>query len=531
MSDTPETPPGAAPATDTPVPQRWPRFTERNPRRRMAALLGVSVASTIQMVDPSLNAAALPKAAEALGMSSGEVTLAASLATLLLAASMLGTGALGDLRGRRPVLLLGAAGTVIGCLITAFATGPLLFVIGRAITGIATAAAFGMALAIIPLLFRREELPKAFGIWLGIQGIMICFASLGGGWLITAFGWRLGFCVVPLLGACATLWAFLTVPDSKAEKARRFDVVGVALAAVALICLIQGFAQVGRYGWGSPVTLGLLTGALLLFAAFAVWERRTPEPAFPLTLFSVRPFLAAVIVGIAFNLGNAAVTMQYPMILQQTLGQNAFTASFVLAMFGAGSIGGAFGAGAVQTRFGIPDRVMFVSGLSVIAAGLLTMVVTTETTPVWVFVVTATVIGFGVTWSQNPQSAVMMRYAPPSMVGSVGAVKPAVGQMGMGLGLGGLIPVVNSLTAASDGTPQQAQANGFGLGMALVAGILVLAAVPIWVMMRPRPSGDTTASGTGTGPRADRRTDTDSASGSGAAQDVPLPTPAAAARP
>lgn len=262
--------------------------------------------------------------------------------------------------------------------------------------------------------------------------------------------------------------------------------MGVLLAALALICLIEGFSQVGSHGWLSPVTLGLVAAAVVLFGLFAVWERRVDEPAFPMELFASRPFVAAIVVGVVFNLGNAAVTMQYPLMGQQTLGKSAFVSSIVIAMFGVGSIGGAFGAGAFQTRRGVSDRVMFVSGLGFIAAGLLIMALTTEHTPLWLFLTTSTVIGFGVTWAQNPQSAVMMRSAPPSMVGSVGAVKPAAGQMGMGLGLGGLIPVVSSFTAASSGTPPHAAARGFGLGMRLVAVLLLVAALAIWRMMRPQ---------------------------------------------
>lgn len=478
--------PGPGTRTDTPAPQDWSPRMLRNPNRRRAALLGVSAVSTMQMVDPSLNSTALPKAAAGLGMSTGTMTLAASIATLLLAASMLGTGSLGDLRGRRKVLLCGSFATVIGCLVTAFAPNAEIFVAGRVITGIATAAAFGMSLAIIPLIFHPHELPKAFGTWLGIQGTLIVVACLGGGGLVTHFGWRIGYLVVPVIGLIATVWAFLTVPDSRAAKARRFDTVGVLLAALALICLIEAFSQVGDHGWVSVVTLGLMAAALVLFGLFAWWERRVAEPAFPMELFSVRPFVAAIVVGILFNLGNAAVTMQYPLMVQKTLGSSAFVSSAVIAMFGAGSIAGAFGAGAFQTSRGVSDRTMFVSGLGFIAVALLAMGFTTENTPLWLFFATAAVIGFGVAWAQNPQSAVMMRSAPAAMVGSVGAVKPAVGQMGMGLGLGGLIPVVNSFTAASSGSPAHAAGRGFGLGMVLVAVLLVLGAAVIWRMMRPQ---------------------------------------------
>lgn len=194
---------GPAVPTDPPVPQIWSPRMLRNPRRRQAALLGVSTVSTIQMVDPSLNSTALPRAASGLGMSSGTMTLATGIATLLLAASMLGTGSLGDLRGRRKVLLWGVSATVVGCLVTALAANDAVFLVGRVITGIGTAAAFGMSLAIIPLLFHSHELPRAFGSWLGVQGIMIVVACVGGGGLVTHFGWRIGYFVVPVIGVIA----------------------------------------------------------------------------------------------------------------------------------------------------------------------------------------------------------------------------------------------------------------------------------------------------------------------------------------
>src|SRR5690606_6181955 len=116
----------------------------------------LTAASCLQVVDPTANNIAIVGAGTDLGMSGSQRAFAASIGTLALAAFILTTGSLGDRLGRRKVMLAGLVVAAAGGVITAIAPTTVLFMAGRAITGIGIAAAFGLSFALL-----REVLPNS----------------------------------------------------------------------------------------------------------------------------------------------------------------------------------------------------------------------------------------------------------------------------------------------------------------------------------------------------------------------------------
>ncbi|MDA3642730.1 MFS transporter [Saccharopolyspora indica] len=472
---------------ETPVAQRWPAAVAGHHHRRAYALVGLSLLSALQVLDPTLNSLALPEVAGELGMDPSVRAFASSVGTLLLAAAMLGIGILGDLRGRRRVLLAGTLGMAVGGVVCAAAPVAGVYVLGRVVMGVSTAASFGMSLAILPTLFRPEELPRVFGAWLGVQSAISVFGTIGSGALQAALGWRATCLIIPVLAVVFAAFGALAVPESRAAHPRRFDVVGVVLAAVALICLMGGFTLAGELGWGNPVVLGGLLLAVVLLAAFAVWEARSAEPGFPIRLFAVPAFTAACVVGIVFNFANGVIAMQLPTVLESVLGRSAFVVSIALTVMSVGMLFGTLAAGEAQKRFRLSARTIFTSGLLTIALGVLLLGLVRTTTGSWYFAACAFIVGFGIMWAQNSESAVVMSAAPKEMVGSVGAVKPAVGQFGMGLGLGVVVPIVVGVLRSSGATGREGIIAGFTEVMLFIGGFIVLCAVGVHLLMARQP--------------------------------------------
>lgn len=472
-------------STDTPVPQRWPRAVAGNRHRRGLALVALSLLSALQVLDPTVNSLALPEVSAELGMSPGATSFASSIGTLLLAATMLGIGILGDLRGRRRVLLLGVLGMILGGTICAAAPSGAMFILGRAVMGISTAATFGMSLAILPALFRPDELPRTFGVWLGVQSGISLLGTLGGGVLQSTLSWRACCLIIPVLALVFVSFGAVTVPESRAAHQRQFDTVGVLTSAVGLLCLMGGFTFASDLGWSNPFVLAALVLAVVLLVFFGTWEANRRDPGFPVRLFAVPAFAAACIVGIAFNFGNGVLAVQLPNILESSLGRSAFVGSLVMAAMSVGMLLGTLGAGEAQKRWQVSARAIFTSGLLVIAVGIGLLVLIGPSTGSWYFAVAAFLVGFGIMWAQNSESAVVMSASPKEMVGSVGAVKPAVGQFGMGLGMGIIGPIVSGLTRSSPAgaAGTQATLESFSLVMGFVSGFIALCAVSVHVLM------------------------------------------------
>ena len=464
----------------TPVSQNWPArsLTYRDPR--LLALIFVTLVSTVQGIDPSLHGVAMPNVTTEFGLDRAISSFIRSIGTIVLAASMLGVGITGDLIGRKKVLVMGAFGMAIATTINAFAPNALIFGAGRVLMGITTAMSFAMCLAFVPALYTREELPKAFSIWLAIQSAAVVVAMLAGGAIFDIAGWRGTYLVTAGLSAIFGVLAVMYVPENKAQSSRKFDTLGVLLAATGLISLVYSLGQAATRGWSSPVVLGGTALALVVLTTFAVYESRLKDPGFPVTLFKIPAFAAACIVGVLFNFANASLIGQAPALLKAAgmPATSGLVISLLSGLLGVGCFFGAVISGWAQSKFKFSPRTMFVSGILVLAAGLLSQYLITVDNRIVIIAVGMLLVGFGIMWTQNPQSAVIMGSAPKEMVGAVGSVKPAVGQLGMGLGFGVSMPIATIFM-----TGGVFDVNSYRLGMMAEGFVFLVFAVLVYALL------------------------------------------------
>lgn len=484
--ETPTIPPRAAahkpamPPIQTPTEQAWPTHRLRARKPVMAAMICIALVGGMQGVDPSLHSVAMPAAAKALAMDPSLAAFLKSIGTIVLAASMLGVGIIGDRHGRKKILVAGILLMGVAALITAAAPTPLIFGAGRVLMGVATAMSFAMCLALIPTLFEKKDLPKAFGLFFGAGATLIVIATSVSGTLQGAFGWRATYISTAVLCIALTFAAIRLLPENQTSAQRKFDTVGVILAAVGLIALVYSIGQASTRGWGSPLVVGGIFLALIVLAGFAIWERRIDSPAFPVDLFKKPAFAAACLAGVLFNWADASLLGQYP-ALALPAGVPASAVSMVVAIMYIGMICGAPLAGIAQKRFGATNRTMFTSGLLLCALGLASQILMQDPHNIWLPATGLFIVGFAVMWMQNPQSAIIMGSAPAEQLGAVGAVKPAVGQFGFGLGFALAGPM--STIFMQDGVMT---AHAYGMGLAVQSIIFVVAAALIFMLLTPR---------------------------------------------
>lgn len=468
------------PQIQTPTEQAWPAHRLRARKPVMAAMICIALVGGMQGVDPALHSVAMPAAAKALGMDPALASFLKSIGTIVLAASMLGVGIIGDRHGRKKVLVAGILLMGVAALLTAVAPTPLVFGAGRVLMGISTAMSFAMCLALIPTLFEKKDLPKAFGLFFGAGATLIVIATSLSGSIQGAFGWRATYISTAVLCLALTFAAIRLLPENHTTAQRKFDAVGVVLAAAGLIALVYSIGQASTRGWGSPLVIGGIFLALVILGGFAFWERRIESPAFPVDLFKKPAFAAACLAGVLFNWADASMLGQYP-ALALPAGVPASAVSVVVAIMYIGMICGAPMAGIAQKRFGATNRTMFTSGLLLCAAGLASQLFMTDPHNITLPAAGLFIVGFAVMWMQNPQSAVIMGSAPADQLGAVGAVKPAVGQFGFGLGFALAGPM--STIFMHDGVMT---AHAYGMGLAVQSAFFVIAAVLIFLLLTPR---------------------------------------------
>ncbi len=433
-----------------------------------SALLALVGASLPMNLDPAIHNIAVVAAGNTLHMTGAERSLAASIGTLCIAASIMATGSLGDRIGRKRVMLFGLLVTLAGGLVTALASNATLFVLGRALSGVGFAASFGLSFALLRAVAPEPEvLARAVAKWLALQTLGIVVLCVLGGYL-AGVSWRAAYLLGPLVGVVALVWCLKVVPEAKDPAAGRLDVLGLVLVAIGLVSALYAVSNAASAGWGSAKVLVPMTVGLLGLAGFAWWEWRCERPAFPIRSFADPELLAGAVSGIGFNIGNAVVAIQLSLLWQYVYRYTPFEVSLGQLPFIAACIVAASWAGSLVAR-GVAMRLMIPGGLVAMAAALAAMAFAGEKTPYLVFVVPLVAAGIGMMLTQAPAANVFVAKPPPALVGAIGSSRTAFGQFGFALGLalsssliyGMFSPLLRQRLDHAGATPgEQAQAIG-----------------------------------------------------------------------
>jgi MFS family permease len=257
----------------------------------------------------------IPSLPGILGVDAADASWVITVTLLAAAVIMPVSGRLGDLYGKRLVLLVSIAVLVVGSVVCALASDLLPMVVGRGLQG--------SAMGIIPLgiSIMRDILPAdRVG-----SAIAMMSATLGVGGAIglpvsaviaQTSSWRVLFWLVAGLGAACLALLWVVVPDSSVRADGRFDGLGAVGLAAGLVCLLLAITKGGSWGWGSPTTLVLFASAVVVFGVWGVYQLRVRYPLVDLRVSARRPVLftntASVLVG--FSMFSSPLVL--PQLLQ-----------------------------------------------------------------------------------------------------------------------------------------------------------------------------------------------------------------------
>lgn len=395
------------------------------------ALVALTAASCLQVVDPTANNIAVVGASVDLGMSGAGRAFAASVGTLALAASILTTGALGDRLGRRKVMLAGLLIAIVGGVITAIAPTTAIFILGRAVTGIGIAASFGLSFALLREVLPNQ-IPKAVAFWLAGQTAAALVLGVVAGWM-AGFGWRYGYLAVPIVAVIAFLMCMRGLPEARASDTGPFDYVGLTAVAVALVGLIYGLSNAATYGWGSAQVLVPAILGLVCLAAFIWWEWRIERPAFPVKLFKDPELSGSIAVGFSFNMWQAVVMIQLSMLWQYVYRYQPIKVSLGQLPMNLAMVVGASVAGWLLSK-GIRASHNLIVGHVLLIGTMVMFGFSTTTSPYIFFAIPMIVGGFARMLNETTMGQFFVSKPPPALTGAMASSKTAIGQTSFALG-------------------------------------------------------------------------------------------------
>ena len=392
-------------------------------------ILAAGLGDVASAVDPTILSTNMASVRIGMDLSISAASFVTGLATLTLAASVLGAGTLGDLYGKKRMYAYGLLGSIIFGLLAAAAPNSAVLIVARAGIGIAFAFLVGLSLAIVNEVFAPERRKNAIALFLTVAFAIAAPLPAFGAWLAGHLGWRTCFLLAPAISALSLIITVKYVPETPRSH-RKLDLLGLTLVAVALLGVVYGISEL-QNGFTTFHLIPILVG-LLAVIGFLLWELHTPQPALDLRILRSKSFSTAVLAGITWDFLTGGSTIVFAFYLVTIRGQSPEILGLLFLPAIALQALAAAGSGRAMVRFG--ERTVLLAGLIVLLAGLLLLTQLHENTPILVLFIAVVLNFMGSAIIQTPQSTIMMASAPAELGGAVSGVKAALGQAAYSLG-------------------------------------------------------------------------------------------------
>lgn len=424
-------------------------------------------------MDSTIVHVALPAIGRDLGASVSGLQWAIDGYTVVLASFLILGGSIADRLGRRRVFQVGLTVFTAGSVLCSFAPTIEVLVACRVLQALGGAMLNPVAMSIIVnVVTDPTERARAIGVWGSVHGVSMALGPLVGGALVESVGWRAIFWVNLPIGVLAIALTRRVVPESRAERPRRYDPVGQVLIVLALATLTSALIEGRALGWRSAPIAGGFGIALAALAALVAYERRRADPLIDLRFFRSVPFTAATVVAVvSFAVFSGGLFLS-SLYLQESRGLGPRDAGLCLvpiavALIVSSPLSGRW-VGAGHTR-----RALLSAGGAFAAAGLL-LVGLGVATPLAQVVGALMLFGAGVGLVNAPITSSAVSGMPRAQAGVASALAATSRQVGATVG----VALSGSLASASAASPAFA-ASTRGFWWIAVAGGVAIAALGI----------------------------------------------------
>ncbi|MBT2491713.1 MFS transporter [Streptomyces sp. ISL-96] len=419
-------------------------------RRRWFALAIVMTAAFMDLVDVTIVNIAIPSIQQDLGADFGAIQWITAGYALAFAAGLITGGRLGDIYGRKRLFLIGITGFTLASALCGFAPNPEILVASRILQGAMAALMVPQVLSIVHATFPAHERGKVFGLFGAVVGLGAVSGPMLGAllteWNLFGLGWRPIFLINLPVGIAGLILGIRFISESKAPKALRLDLVGVALATLGLLMLIYPLTRGEELDWPLWGHLSMIASPAV-FALFIAYERyktrKDGSPLVELSLFKVKSFAAGIAVQLTFGVALGIFFLVWTLYMQVGLGWSALRAGTTGIPFSiAVSLAAGLSVQKLVPRFG---RKVLQAGALTMVAGLLLYIWEADrygtAIQSWQMALPLIVMGLGMGLIVAPLTDAVLADVPREHAGSASGLINTMGQMGNALGLG-LVSVV-----------------------------------------------------------------------------------------
>lgn len=420
--------------------------------------------------------------------SSREDTAWVVTSTLLAAAIITPiSGRLGDMYGKRRIVLVLLAVLVLGSVIAALSPGIVGIIVGRTLQG-AVVGVVPLGISILRDVLHENRVDTAIALisaTLGVGGALGLPISA----LITERAdWHMLFWLAAGMGVVVFVLVLWIVPVSVLRTAGRFDFVGAAGLSIGLLGILLAVSRGGEWGWTSPGVLVLGVGGLVVLVAWAWFELRIPEPLLDLRVAARRPVLLTNIASVAMGFSLFASNVVYPQMLELPVATGGFGLSLLaasLVVMPAGIVMMVLSpfSGRLARTVG-PKLLLVLGAISLILAYGFTLLFSSE---VWHLVAANFLIGAGIGFGYAAMPMLIMRSVPQSETGASNGLNALFRSLGTSTAAAVIGTVLATFTVDAGGEPVPSS-TAFQLSFVLggVAAVMALV-VALFIPRRHSP--------------------------------------------
>ena len=454
---------------------------------------GVLAATCISTLVVNANTSAvsilLPAISDDTGMSVTTLQWAVTGYSLVGAAVIITSGALGDVFGRKRVFQFGLLLFVVSCVLIALADTGGLVILGRLIQGAAGATILACGLSLLTVAYSGQEQVRSVTLWGAAAAVGAAAGPLLGGLLVDLASWQGLFWVDAVVAALCIALTYFTVGESRdPERSRSIDYVGAVLVGLTLAPLILAVSKGADWGWTSLATLGSLLIAIVAGYAFVWTERRVAVPLLDLKLLRNR-----VLVGSTIAILIGAGTINALMYVLSLYFQDPSALDFSPLDAGIATLPATVGL--VVSAPLVPRWAAKLGGRQIVGLGFLVSAVgfvvigfADDTWKYAAFVLPLVAIAVGMGMSNGPASAASTASVPANQVGEASGVSNMARYVGAAVATAIAATVYSQVTAdrvSSGSSSSDALASGLA-ATAWVMAVISLAGVLMAVVMGRR---------------------------------------------
>ena len=362
-------------------------------------------------------------------------------------------GRLGDMYGKRKILLFSLALVAVGSVLGAAAPDISVMLVGRVLQG----AAFGVIALGISII--RDELPEEK---VG-AGIALMSSSLGigaavglplAGVVAQVVSWRWLFLGVGLIGFLLVAGVKAYVPESSLRTGGRFDFTGAFGITIGLVCVLLAVSKGSDWGWHSPVVLCLIAGAIIVFPLWGWYQLRTTGPLVDLRI-TARP--AVLLTNVTTVLIGFAMFASFVMTTQIMQAAPSPGYGFGLSLVGAGIAMLPMGAAMavlspVSARISAwrgPRTTLVFGGLMLLLGNMMAAFLPSS---LGLLILATTVISVGSAMAYSAMPLLVIRAVPQSETAAANSLNTLMRQLGTATCTAVIAAITSAMTVHAGGT-------------------------------------------------------------------------------